>query len=118
MIRSFLKCAFSGPILERNGCKLKRTEDEHRTCRLCTAFYEGWLLYVDSLLDCCVHSRKITPLSHIYSKHSYFNVKKDFFLHVIQHCFICRLSDFTVPEDAGIEPKTASAVRSSNRCVD
>jgi hypothetical protein len=27
-------------------------------------------------------------------------------MHVIQHCFICRLSDSTVSEDAGIEPRT------------
>ncbi len=37
----------------------------------------------------------------------------------IQHCFICRPSDSTVPEDAGIEPTivatTALAVRRSNR---
>ncbi len=36
----------------------------------------------------------------------------------IQHCFICRPSDFTVSTDAGIEPRTvatsALAVRRSN----
>jgi hypothetical protein len=36
----------------------------------------------------------------------------------IQHCFICRPSDFTVSEDAGIEPRTvattALAVRRFN----
>ncbi len=36
----------------------------------------------------------------------------------IQHCFICRPSDSTVPTDAGIEPRTvatgALAVRHSN----
>ncbi len=44
----------------------------------------------------------------------------DFFLfssYNIQHCFICRPSDSTVPKDAGIEPKTvatgALAVRRS-----
>jgi hypothetical protein len=26
----------------------------------------------------------------------------------IQHCFICRLSDYNVSEDAGIEPRTVS----------
>ncbi len=42
-----------------------------------------------------------------------------FFLYMydIQHCFICRPSDFTVSEDAGIEPRTvattALAVRRS-----
>ncbi len=41
-----------------------------------------------------------------------------FFLHFIQHCFICRPSDSTVSEDAEIEPRTfattALAVRRSN----
>ncbi len=39
-------------------------------------------------------------------------------MYVIQHCFICRLYDSTVSEDAGIEPgtvaTTALAIRSSN----
>jgi hypothetical protein len=38
----------------------------------------------------------------------------------IQHCFICRPSDSTVSEDAGIEPRTvttsALALRHSARC--
>jgi hypothetical protein len=41
-----------------------------------------------------------------------------FFSYNIQHCFICRPSDSTVPTDAGIEPRTvatsALAVRCSN----
>ncbi len=41
-----------------------------------------------------------------------------FFSYYIQHCFICRPSDSTVPTDAGIEPRTvatgALAVRRSN----
>ncbi len=28
-----------------------------------------------------------------------------FFMYVVQHCFICRPSDSTVSEDAGIEPR-------------
>jgi hypothetical protein len=40
----------------------------------------------------------------------------------IQHYFICRPSDSTVPTDAGIEPRTvatgALAVRRSNHYVD
>jgi hypothetical protein len=40
------------------------------------------------------------------------------FMYDIQHCFICRPSDFTVSEDAGIESRTvattALAVRRSN----
>ncbi len=41
-----------------------------------------------------------------------------FFTYYIQHRFICRLSDSTVPTDAGIEPRAvvtgALAVRRSN----
>ncbi len=41
-----------------------------------------------------------------------------FSLYYIQHCFICRPSDSTVPTDAGIEPRNvatgALAVRRSN----
>jgi hypothetical protein len=41
-----------------------------------------------------------------------------FFMYDFQHCFICRPSDSTVSEDAGIEPRTvvttALAVRRSN----
>ncbi len=41
-----------------------------------------------------------------------------FLSYYIQHCFICRPSDSTVPTDAGIEPRTvaagALAVRRSN----
>jgi hypothetical protein len=40
-----------------------------------------------------------------------------YFSYYIQHCFICRPSDSTVPTDAGIEPRTvatgALAVRRS-----
>ncbi len=42
----------------------------------------------------------------------------DFFMYNIQHCFICRPSDSTVSDDAGIGPRivatTALAVRRSN----
>ncbi len=42
----------------------------------------------------------------------------EFFSYCIQHCFICRPSDSTVPLDAGIEPRTvatdALAVRRPN----
>ncbi len=45
-------------------------------------------------------------------------LKSFFFPYNIQHCFICRPSDSTVPKDAGIEPRTvatgALAVRRSN----
>jgi hypothetical protein len=29
-------------------------------------------------------------------------------MYYIQHCFICRPTDFTVSEDAGIEPRTVA----------
>ncbi len=32
----------------------------------------------------------------------------DFYAHFLRHCFICRLSDSTVSEDAGIEHKTVA----------
>ncbi len=32
------------------------------------------------------------------------------FMYVIQHCFLCRPSDSTVSEDAGIEPKTVATL--------
>jgi hypothetical protein len=31
-------------------------------------------------------------------------------MYVIQHCFICRPSDSTVSEDAGIEPRTVATL--------
>ncbi len=44
-----------------------------------------------------------------------------FCMFFIQHCFICRPSDSTVPEDAGIEPRTvatfALAVKRSNHAA-
>jgi hypothetical protein len=43
-------------------------------------------------------------------------------MYFIQHCFICRPSDSTVSEDAGIEPRTdatlALAVRRTNTLLD
>jgi hypothetical protein len=31
-------------------------------------------------------------------------------MYVIQHCFLCRPSDSTVSEDAGIEPRTVATM--------
>jgi hypothetical protein len=49
---------------------------------------------------------------------TFFLFSSSFFMNDIQHCFICRPSDYTVSEDAGIEPMTvattALAVRRSN----
>jgi hypothetical protein len=35
-----------------------------------------------------------------------------FFPYYIQHCFVCRPSDSTVPTDAGIEPRTVATRQS------
>jgi hypothetical protein len=49
--------------------------------------------------------------------HNFFLSRRIFFMYDIQHCFICRPSDSTESEDAGIEPRTvataALAVRRS-----
>ncbi len=34
-----------------------------------------------------------------------------FFMYGIQHCFICRPSDFTASKDGGIEPRTVATIR-------
>jgi hypothetical protein len=48
----------------------------------------------------------------------YFPNQIVFYMYDIQHCFICRPSDSTVSEDAGIEPRTVAStaltVRRSN----
>jgi hypothetical protein len=36
-------------------------------------------------------------------------------MHFIQHCFLCRPSDFTVPGYAGIEPKTVATLALTGR---
>ncbi len=38
-----------------------------------------------------------------------------FFMYVIQHCFICRPSDSTVSEEAGIEPRTVATLALTDR---
>jgi hypothetical protein len=39
-------------------------------------------------------------------------------MHVIQHCFICRPSDSTVSEDAGIEASTVATMALTARRSD
>ncbi len=41
-----------------------------------------------------------------------------FFMYDIQHCFICRPSDSTVSEDAGIEPRTVAITALAVRRLD
>jgi hypothetical protein len=62
-------------------------------------------------------------LSGWTNNYSYLRMKRKgrffkVFMYFIQHCFICRPSDSTLSEDAGIEPKTvatsALAARRSN----
>ncbi len=47
-----------------------------------------------------------------------YSMRRPLIVYYIQHCFICRPSDSTVPTDAGIEPRTVAtgplAVRRSN----
>jgi hypothetical protein len=38
-----------------------------------------------------------------------------FFMYVIQHCFICHLSDSSVSEDAGIEPTSCDLALTARR---
>ncbi len=44
-----------------------------------------------------------------------FNMMSYFFPYNIQHCFICRPSDSTVPTDAGIEPSTVTGALAARR---
>ncbi len=37
-------------------------------------------------------------------------------MYFIQHCFICRPSDYTVPEDDGIEIRTVATLALAVRC--
>jgi hypothetical protein len=59
-------------------------------------------------------------IKFLFCSNSFFIFLVDFFifLYGIQHCFICRPSDSSVPTDAGIEPRTvatgALTVRRSN----
>jgi hypothetical protein len=48
-----------------------------------------------------------TLWTYEFLKGCYFWDSSKFF---IQHCFICRPSDFTVSEDAGIEPRTVATL--------
>ncbi len=92
---------------------------EHRVHKVATAAF--WRTFS--------HEGKISPNwwgwgmhAHPLSLHFFFFWGGDLFLffssYNIQHCFICRPSDSTVPTDAGIEPRTvatsALAVRRSN----
>jgi hypothetical protein len=60
----------------------------------------------------------INPFKHFFFFKYFFGGFFSFCSYIIQHCFICRPSDSTVPTDAGIEPRTvatcALAVRRSN----
>jgi hypothetical protein len=55
---------------------------------------------------------------HVSFKYFFRGIFQFFFSYYIQHCFICRPSDSTVPTDAGMEPRTvatgALTVRRSN----
>ncbi len=42
--------------------------------------------------------------------------KKNVFTYFIQHCFVCRPSDFAASEDAVIEPRTVAISALAARC--
>jgi hypothetical protein len=71
------------------------------------------VLHRKVLILLCAADYTRTP--YFFFKGGYFFL---FFMYDIQHCFICRPSDSTVSEDAGIEPRTVAtttlAVRRSN----
>ncbi len=57
------------------------------------------------------HQKRIDNSTEMLNRGDFFY----FVQYFIQHCFICRPSDSTVSEDAGIDPRTsAPAVRRSN----
>ncbi len=54
----------------------------------------------------------LTPVfrEKVRARETFFSFKREivvfsFYVRVIQHCFICRPSDFTLSEDARIEPR-------------
>ncbi len=83
----------------------------------CALLYTLLFVTVTILAECDVHHSKHEVLYNV-------NICTGGFLgffysmYCIQHCFICRPSDSTVSEDAGIEPRTVATseltVRRSN----
>ncbi len=63
-------------------------------------------------------ARSHTTLMKVFFKYIFWGIFWFFCSYNIQHCFVCRPSDSTVPTDAEIEPRTvatcALAVRRSN----
>ncbi len=84
-----LGITFLPVILEsqENWTELKRIKYWCRTSRICMSESSGlqWLV--------------------LFKKGIFFSFFFFFFLYFIQHCFVCRPSDSTVSEDAGIEPR-------------
>jgi hypothetical protein len=67
----------------------------------------SWYTEVGILPVICYYA--LIELSCLYCIKSESHFQGDFFwifMHFIQHCYICRLSDFTVSEDVRIEPRT------------
>ncbi len=79
-------------------------------CRVCR--------YGELLWRRTCYKRVVFPTLIRYTSFSFKNFMGDFFSYYIQHCFICRPSESSVPTDAGIEPWTvatgALAVRRAN----
>jgi hypothetical protein len=66
----------------------------------------GWMEYPD-YVDPGNNSLSYNP-TEFCGKSIACKIKRDyfgFFMHFIQHCFICRPPNSTVSEDAGIEPQ-------------
>ncbi len=60
-----------------------------------------------SLSKCALHFTKFSFAMEPCQSHCFLDFFF-FFMYDIQHCFICRLSDSIVSEDAGIEPRTVA----------
>jgi len=55
----------------------------------------------------------ISLIKHLAShSHTYFNNSLNFLNYFIQHCFVCRLTDFNVSGDAKIELRTVATWQS------
>ena len=117
----YLKNQVDTLILRSNiGANVKDAETASFLCfclNLLASMSASWVNNGESFRPSAV-VQSLYSLSNIFFLNIFLG---DFFLFVqynIQHCFICRPSDSTVPTDAGIEPRTvatsALAVRRSN----
>ncbi len=78
---------------------VKQVKLVHFSIFLCPESIDLWRIRLSRLLS---HTLPHPFRQQVVSLHSWIYL----FMFVIQHCFICRPSDSTVSEDAGIEPRT------------